>query len=302
MLLDSNMNSARARSNIAGPHKGSKPLQVCGGTLLALVCITLHGCIGTTATAQHQAHPVAATIYSRAGAPLEIDSKPKLLGFNRALGERLQATEATLRPLKARAARLEHRFHVFQQQRAGRLDPPNRKDTTTARRAERNGLLREAQQLRADVERKWQRFGELERNYRSMRRLLPSGRRAATGVPRAWLDHDAERQMALNERVYKNIINLLVQLIECPVNIIHDMVGGGAGEPTPLPPATSTVAFPDGDGADGPAVDDEYTETDGLYGDEQPPNPDAELQEARENGGLSDRFPSSDGWLHEFHF
>ncbi|XP_052867195.1 uncharacterized protein LOC128273297 [Anopheles cruzii] len=283
------------RSNMAGgPHKGSKPFQVCGGILLALVCITLHGCIGTTATAQHQGHPVAPTIYSRPGPPLEIDSKPKLLGFNRALGERLLATEATLRPLKARAARLEHRFHVFQQ-RAARQDSPNRKDTTTTvRRTERNGLLREAQQLRADVEHKWQRFGELERNYRSMRRLLPGGRKAGGGVPRAWLDHDAERQMALNERVYKNIINLLVQLIECPVNIIHDMVGGGgAGEPTPLPPTTA-AAFPDGDGAD-PAVDDEY-------GDEQPPNPDAELQEARENGSLSDRFPSSDGWVHEFHF
>uniref|UniRef100_A0A2M4BVU2 Putative secreted protein n=1 Tax=Anopheles marajoara TaxID=58244 RepID=A0A2M4BVU2_9DIPT len=145
------------------------------------------------------------------------ETKAKLVGFNRAVGERLQRTETDLRPLQRRAARLERLVNNFQHKRRTSGPALQRKDATNA---ERTGLLREANRLRADVDRKLLGFRELDRNYRNVRQLLPTA-----ALPRAWLDRDTERQMEQNERVYKTIINLLVQLIEVPVNIIHEIIG-----------------------------------------------------------------------------
>ncbi|KFB37328.1 AGAP002928-PA-like protein [Anopheles sinensis] len=154
-----------------------------------------------------------------------IDSKAKLISYNRALAERLQHAQTDLRPLQMRATSLQRRFL------SARSHP-----TTKASRAERNGLLRDALRLRTAVERKLVGFGGIEQSYRNMR----SG-----GLPRGWLDRDTERQMELNERVYKNIIELLVHLIECPVNIIHDIVGPSAGPTSPPPSPVGPEEQPD---------------------------------------------------------
>uniref|UniRef100_A0A2M4ALV3 Uncharacterized protein n=1 Tax=Anopheles triannulatus TaxID=58253 RepID=A0A2M4ALV3_9DIPT len=198
-------------------------------------------------------HPVH---HPKAGSsvPVRFDTKAKLVGFNRAVGERLQRTETDLRPLERRAARLQRLVSNFQHKR--RNVPLQRKDAkrgeAASRNLERNGLLREANRLRTDVDRKLLGFRELDRNYRNVRQLLPTpgsrGGAAATALPRAWLDRDTERQMEQNERVYKNIINLLVQLIEVPVNIIHDIIGdGGAGGEAngAGSPANGTTLYPD---------------------------------------------------------
>ncbi|XP_053671566.1 uncharacterized protein LOC128721799 [Anopheles nili] len=155
-----------------------------------------------------------------------IDSKVKLVGFNHALNERLQRARNELEPLQVQATQLQRRFDGFQRVAHG----------TVAQRKQREGLLREARRLRTVVERKMQDFEPVERRYRSMRLLLvPS----TSGLPRAWFDRDTERQMELNERIYKNIIDLLVHLIECPVNIIHDMVGPSPAPPTPSEPTNN---------------------------------------------------------------
>uniref|UniRef100_A0A182XV15 Uncharacterized protein n=1 Tax=Anopheles stephensi TaxID=30069 RepID=A0A182XV15_ANOST len=203
-----------------------------------------------------------------------IDSKAKLDGFNRALHDQLQHTRANLRPLQARAAQLQHHFDAFQRS-SGRLAPST---------ATRNELLREAQRLRAAVERKLQGFGALDQHYRTMRTLLQSRAKKNGGqLPRAWLDRDTERQMELNERIYKNIIDLLVHLIECPVNIIHDVMGpSSASTAPPATPAPEDVAAPD-DGDDG-----DEPEGNTLYDEREPIELNADV------GAVP--------WLEEFHY
>lgn len=208
-----------------------------------------------------------------------IDSKAKLEGFNRALHERLQHTRANLRPLQARATQLQHHFDAFQ--RSARRLPSNPAATRTAR----NELLQEAQRLRTAVERKLQGFGALDRHYRGMRTLLESKPKNA-GLPRAWLDRDTERQMELNERIYKNIIDLLVHLIECPVNIIHDVMGPSASAGASQP---STPAVPEQDDDDGQEDGDENEpEGNTLYDEREPIELNADV--------------SAVPWLEEFHY
>lgn len=199
---------------------------------------------------------------------IAIDSKAKLVGFNRELSDRLRQTQTGLRPLQTRAAKLQRRF-----------DSAKVSHRPTA--AERHGLLREARQLRSAIERKLQGFGALERKYQNMRGLLPSGATAGGGVPRAWLDHDTERQMEVNERVYKNIIQLLVHLIECPVNIIHDIVG-----PTTVASTPTTTTF-------GPEYYGEQ-EDNGTLGDE-----DESLYNVNVTGPGNE---VGEPWLEEFHY
>uniref|UniRef100_A0A182PF72 Uncharacterized protein n=1 Tax=Anopheles epiroticus TaxID=199890 RepID=A0A182PF72_9DIPT len=180
-----------------------------------------------------------------------IDSKAKLDGMNRALHERLQQTRSNLRPLQTRAAQLQRRFDVFQRTAARRPSNPARA------RTERNQLLQEAHRLRAAVERKLQGFGALDQRYRSMRTMLEP-KPKLPGLPRAWLDRDTERQMELNERIYKNIIDLLVHLIECPVNIIHDVMEHDAGAATePTPAVTHAPPLPDYSSADETDADED---------------------------------------------
>ncbi|XP_053660194.1 uncharacterized protein LOC128709233 [Anopheles marshallii] len=218
-----------------------------------------------------QPHPQTSSIVLQ-----NIDSKAKLDGINRVLHDRLHQTRANLRPLQARAAQLQHRFDAFQ--RTARRTPSDPARTRT----ERNVLLQEAQRLRATVERKLQGFGALDQQYRSMRTLLQPKPKNA-GLPRAWLDRDTERQMELNERIYKNIIDLLVHLIECPVNIIHDVMGPSAS-PGPTPPSTSEGPTVDG------AQDWDYGATEG--------NP---LYDEREPNALN-ADDSAAPWLEEFHY
>uniref|UniRef100_A0A182K257 Uncharacterized protein n=1 Tax=Anopheles christyi TaxID=43041 RepID=A0A182K257_9DIPT len=201
-----------------------------------------------------------------------IDSKAKLVGVNRALHERLQQTRTNLRPLQARAAQLQHRFDVFQR----------RRPSSNAARAgtERNQLLQEAHRLRAAVERKLQGFGTLDQRYRTMRTLLEPKPKNA-GLPRAWLDRDTERQMELNERIYKNIIDLLVHLIECPVNIIHDVMGHEA--------TTDAVTTANTEGPLPDSAQDEYgTDTDGNTLYDEPVELNADI--------------GTVPWLEEFHY
>uniref|UniRef100_A0A182MPW2 Uncharacterized protein n=1 Tax=Anopheles culicifacies TaxID=139723 RepID=A0A182MPW2_9DIPT len=201
-----------------------------------------------------------------------IDSKAKLDGFNRALHERLQKTRTNLRPLQARAAQLQHHFDAFQ--RTARRTPSSNPAVT---RTARNELLQEAQRFRAAVERKLKGFGTLEQHYGALRTLLHPKSKTA-GLPRAWLDRDTERQMELNERIYKNIIDLLVHLIECPVNIIHDVMG-----PTGSTPPTAPDGTTDGE------VED-YGEPEGntLYDEREPSEPNADVSDVP--------------WLEEFHY
>uniref|UniRef100_A0A182F7A8 Uncharacterized protein n=1 Tax=Anopheles albimanus TaxID=7167 RepID=A0A182F7A8_ANOAL len=216
------------------------------GSLLSTGC---HG--ASTVPSSDPAH------HRRGGSSdlVRFDTKAKLVGFNRAVGERLQRAETDLRPLQRRAARLERLVSNFQQhKRRVPLHGLQRKDASrdeTLKR-ERNGLLREANRLRTDVDRKVLRFRELDRNYRNVRQLLPTpgGKGAvaaasSSALPRAWLDRDTERQMEQNERVYKNIINLLVQLIEVPVNIIHDMIGDGEAAGEAADPASTQATSTD---------------------------------------------------------
>uniref|UniRef100_A0A182S8I7 Uncharacterized protein n=1 Tax=Anopheles maculatus TaxID=74869 RepID=A0A182S8I7_9DIPT len=200
-----------------------------------------------------------------------INSKAQLDGFNRALHQQL--TRANLRPLQARATQLQHHFDAFQ--RSARRVPSN----PAATRSARNQLLHEAQRLRTAVERKLQGFGALDQHYRSMRTLLQSKPKNA-GLPRAWLDRDTERQMELNERIYKNIIDLLVHLIECPVNIIHDVIGPPASA-EPTTPAPETVeGVQDGDESE--------PEDNTLYDEREPIELNADV--------------SAVPWLEEFHY
>ncbi|XP_050070940.1 uncharacterized protein LOC126558899 [Anopheles maculipalpis] len=201
-----------------------------------------------------------------------IDSKAKLDGFNRALHERLQHTRANLRPLQARATQLQHRFDAFQRLPARRISP-----NSAATRTARNEVVQEAQRLRTAVERKLQGFDALDQHYRSMRTLLQSKRKNA-GLPRAWFDRDTERQMELNERIYKNIIDLLVHLIECPVNIIHDVMG-------PPPQPSTPVPETDDGGQNG---EDGETEGNTLYDEREPIELNADV--------------SGVPWLEEFHY
>ncbi|XP_050087884.1 uncharacterized protein LOC126572538 [Anopheles aquasalis] len=229
-----------------GSSTKTKLIAGCGIILVVGCLLSPHGCHGASTvpsrTVSDPAH------HPRGGSSVpRFDTKAKLVGFNRAVGERLQRTETDLRPLQRRAARLERLVSNFQHKRPALQ---KRKDGRRgeASNLERNGLLREANRLRTDVDRKLLGFRELDRNYRNVRQLLPSpGSKGATvaaattsALPRAWLDRDTERQMEQNERVYKNIINLLVQLIEVPVNIIHDMIGDGGADGE----ATGPAAFP----------------------------------------------------------
>ncbi|XP_040160056.1 uncharacterized protein LOC120898357 [Anopheles arabiensis] len=211
-----------------------------------------------------------------------IDTKAKLVGINRALHERLQQTRANLRPLQARAAQLQHRFDEYQRT-AGARRPPSSGLAARGARTERNQLLQEAHRLRAAVERKLQGFGALDQRYRSMRTLLEPKTKSA-GLPRAWLDRDTERQMELNERIYKNIIDLLVHLIECPVNIIHDVMG----HDVPADGPTTTTAEPPFPPDSAQEVE-EGTDTDGNTLYDEP----VEL-----NADIDDTVP----WLEEFHY
>ncbi|XP_052891348.1 uncharacterized protein LOC128299426 [Anopheles moucheti] len=218
-----------------------------------------------------QPHPQTSSILQT------IDSKAKLDGINRVLYDRLHQTRAQLRPLQASAAQLQHRFDAFQRtaRRTSTSDPAR---TRTAR----TELLQEAQRLRATVERKLQGFGALDQQYRNMRTLLQPKPKNA-GLPRAWLDRDTERQMELNERIYKNIIDLLVHLIECPVNIIHDVMGPSV-LPGPTPPSTSEGPTVDG------AQDWDYGVTEGssLYDEREPIELNAD--------------DSAAPWLEQFHY
>uniref|UniRef100_A0A182QSG5 Uncharacterized protein n=1 Tax=Anopheles farauti TaxID=69004 RepID=A0A182QSG5_9DIPT len=207
-------------------------------------------------------------------APLSFESKANLVGFNRALSDRLQRTRADLRPLKARATQLQRHYDNFLRHHRTPTDP-------TTLRSERNALLKEATHLRTAVEGKLKGFGALDQRYRNMRTLLrskPNGNGGST-LPRAWLDRDTERQMELNERVYKNIIDLLVHLIECPVNIIHDMLGPPQPPPTPFPPATTEPA-------EEASTEEHEGGNDTLY--DEPIESDANLV--------------GEPWLEEFHY
>uniref|UniRef100_A0A182N4S3 Uncharacterized protein n=1 Tax=Anopheles dirus TaxID=7168 RepID=A0A182N4S3_9DIPT len=202
--------------------------------------------------------------------PLSFDSKAKLTGFNRALSDRLQRTRTDLRPLQARATQLQQHYDSFQRRHRSPTDPKSL-------RTERNALLQEATRLRTAVEGKLQGFGALDQRYRHMRTLLRSNpQEQASALPRAWLDRDTERQIELNERVYKNIIDLLVHLIECPVNIIHDVLGPA------LPAPSSTPPPPTEEPTDGDETENDATT---LY--YEPIESDASVGEP---------------WLEEFHY
>ncbi|XP_049534266.1 uncharacterized protein LOC125950371 [Anopheles darlingi] len=226
---------------------------IAGCGIILVACLLTSGCHGASDAKSRAGSDPA---HHPRGGPSPVprfDTKAKLVGFNRAVGERLQRAETDLRPLQRRAVRLERLVSNFQHKRQNPPLPLQRKDArrdAAATNLERNGLVREANRLRAAVDRKLLGFRELDRNYRNVRQLLPTaGSKGASvqALPRAWLDRDTERQMEQNERVYKNIINLLVQLIEVPVNIIHDMIGdGGTGEEASQPSqANGTVLYPD---------------------------------------------------------
>ncbi|XP_049284464.1 uncharacterized protein LOC125764346 [Anopheles funestus] len=186
-----------------------------------------------------------------------IDSKAKLDGLNRALYEQLQHSRANLRPLQARATQLQHHFDAFQRTaRRATADPARKRNA-------RNELLQEAQRFRAAVERKLQSFGPVDQHYRNMRTVLQSKSKNAV-LPSGWVDRDTERQMELNERIYKNIINLLVQLIECPVNIIHDVMG-------PSVTTVTTLLPPESPTDNGVEDEDDGTTEGNTYYDEREP-------------------------------
>ncbi|XP_058129361.1 uncharacterized protein LOC131284198 [Anopheles ziemanni] len=232
-----------------------------GAVILLALPLLLPPCCEASAIEHRE--PTSKRIPTKPANAPPIDSKAKLISFNRALAERLQHAQTDLRPLQMRAISLQRRFL------SARSHP-----VTAASRAERNGLLRDALRLRTAVERKLVGFGGIEQSYRNMR----SG-----GLPRGWLDRDTERQMELNERVYKNIIELLVHLIECPVNIIHDIVGPSA-ETTPPPTTVGPEEQPDYPSP----PDDADSNTNVLY--------DVDGTEGAGTDGVGEP------WLEEFHY
>uniref|UniRef100_A0A182VRR0 Uncharacterized protein n=1 Tax=Anopheles minimus TaxID=112268 RepID=A0A182VRR0_9DIPT len=241
------------------------------GIALITLQLQFYRCEPITPEARHRESPGRIDQPAPSSILQTIDSKAKLDGFNRALHDRLQHTHANLRPLQARAAQLQRHFDTFQRA-ARRTASPNAAGTRTAR----NELLQEAHRLRAAVERKLQGFGALDQQYRTMRTVLQPKPKNA-GLPRAWLDRDTERQMELNERIYKNIIDLLVHLIECPVNIIHDVMGPA------VTAAPTTPAPTEGTNEDG---DDSEPEDNTFYDEPIEPNAD--------EGAVP--------WLEEFHY
>uniref|UniRef100_A0AAG5CMV7 Uncharacterized protein n=1 Tax=Anopheles atroparvus TaxID=41427 RepID=A0AAG5CMV7_ANOAO len=244
---------------------------------LLTVTLLLPTCYGAS-TIEHR-EPLTKHLLALQAKP--IDPRAKLIGFNQALAERLQHTRTALRPLQTHAANLQRRFlSARAHTRSSSVDP-------ATVRTERNGLLQDAFRLRAAVERSLLGLGALDRSYRNMR-MLAGAARGSGGLPRGMLDRDTERQMELNERIYKNIIDLLVHLIECPVNIIHDMMGtSSTASSTP----TSSVG-----GTEAPEEQPYYT----TLPEEADPNTNELYDVDGTEGG--DAEGVGEPWLEEFHY
>ncbi|XP_055643301.1 uncharacterized protein LOC129779696 [Toxorhynchites rutilus septentrionalis] len=177
----------------------------------------------------------------------EITTLKAMKNFTSTLARDLRRVETALIPLRAKETELEHRFARF----AARTTRHGWRSTRD-QQSNGNKLFKDAQKFRATVEKL---DGHFKQDF---------GRRLNRVQARSLLrfrDDSVQNQITQSALVYKRLIELLINMIECPVFIMDQL--GGAGIYGDDVDDGDTV--PQGNGEDG----SEYgTGIEGDYGDQ----------------------------------